>query len=111
MFFRNLAMQYDKVISSKEHVERIFESKLPNEDIEILKNLKESQSEYIHPIKKEPETNTKQIILNNSNQKAAAISIADELRKLVNLKNEGIISEEEFNNLKQKYIKNFTDDK
>ncbi|MGB9167416.1 MAG: hypothetical protein WCB31_00645 [Nitrososphaeraceae archaeon] len=54
IFFRNLSTQYDQIISSKKHIEEIFESNLSNEGIEILKSLKESQSEYIHPRKKEP---------------------------------------------------------
>jgi hypothetical protein len=52
-------------------------------------------------IKTEKETQVSTGI--NSNQK---LSIADELLKLAKLKEEGIITEQEFNQMKQNLIKN-----
>lgn len=39
IFYRKLSRQFDKVVFARDHIERVFESRLFNEDIEILRRV------------------------------------------------------------------------
>lgn len=72
--------------------------------LEIIRSGKQD-SRRIAPSKKQksPEPDDHKEAITASNQ---SVSIADELQKLANLKEEGVLTEEEFNQMKQDLIRN-----
>jgi len=72
--------------------------------LEIIRSGKQD-SRRIAPSKKQksPEPDAHKEAITASNQ---SVSIADELQKLANLKEEGVLTEEEFNQMKQDLIRN-----
>jgi hypothetical protein len=72
--------------------------------LEIIRSGKQD-SRRIAPSKKQksPEHDDHKEAITASNQ---SVSIADELQKLANLKEEGVLTEEEFNQMKQDLIRN-----
>ena len=100
----------DSIVEGEDDTEGIIEAipKDKAEDLlEIIRSGMQQNSPRLAPSKKQkPATTdsheTKETIT-ISNQ--SAVSIADELLKLVKLKEEGIITEQEFNQMKQKLVK------
>ena len=100
----------DSIVEGEDDTEGIIEAipKDKAEDLlEIIRSGMQQNSPRLAPSKKQkPVTTdsheTKETIT-ISNQ--SAVSIADELLKLVKLKEEGIITEQEFNQMKQKLVK------
>jgi hypothetical protein len=104
VFYQNLPKQFDKIVSSREHIERLFGSKLSNKDLQIFKRLKDSQTEYLRPTTGD-KTIPKEKIQNSKKIDNKSVSPADELRKAYNLMKDGVISEEEFQKLKHQYMR------
>jgi hypothetical protein len=101
----------DSIVEGEDDTEGIIEAipKDKAEDlVEIIRSgMQQNNSRSIPSKKQKPTTNTDshetKETITISNQ--SAISIADELLKLAKLKEEGIISEQEFNQMKQKLVK------
>lgn len=108
MFYRNLPKQFDKIINSREQIERLFGSKLSDKDLQIFKKLKDSQTEYLKPTVDiyTPHKEAQDAIPKRDGK--LSFSLPDELRKLAELKRDGILSEEDFQQLKQEYIRRFS---
>ena len=100
----------DSIVEGEDDTEGIIEAipKDKAEDLlEIIRSGMQQNSHRLAPSKKQKPTTidsheTKETIT-ISNQ--SAVSIADELLKLAKLKEEGIITEQEFNQMKQKLVK------
>lgn len=72
--------------------------------LEIIRSgMQDSRKNTPSKLQKFPETNYNKDNITTSSHK---VSIADELRKLAQLKEEGILTEEEFNHMKRDLIKN-----
>jgi hypothetical protein len=97
----------DSIVEGEDDPEGIIEA-IPKDKAEDLLEIIRSgmqDSRRSAPSKKQKSSElpeTKEAI-NISNQ--SVVSIADELRKLAKLKEEGILTEQEFNQMKQKLIK------
>ena len=63
-------------------------------------------SQRIAPSKKQKSPEAEDHIEENVTALNQSVSIADELQKLANLKEEGVLTEEEFNKMKQDLIRN-----
>ena len=63
-------------------------------------------SQRIAPSKKQKSPEGEDHIEENVTALNQSVSIADELQKLANLKEEGVLTEEEFNKMKQDLIRN-----
>jgi hypothetical protein len=88
------------LVKARENIERIFGSWLSDEDVQILKRLKDSQYDYL-----DLDRHRKVYSPQGQPQQQSSISITDELTKLANLKERGVISEDEFQQMKQDLIK------
>ncbi|HLN35053.1 MAG TPA: PH domain-containing protein [Nitrososphaeraceae archaeon] len=97
----------DSVIEGEDDQSGIIEA-IPKDKAEDLIEIIRSgmqDSRRIAPSKKQksPEPDDHKEAITTSNQSG---SIADELQKLANLKNEGVLTEEEFNQMKKDLIRN-----
>lgn len=97
----------DSIIEGEDDQTGIIEA-IPKDKAEDLLEIIRSgmnDSRRISPSKRQKsiESNEPKEVMTSSNY---SVSIADELRKLAKLKEEGILTEEEFNQMKQQLIKN-----
>ena len=81
----------------------LFKEENNNEDIEIEDKGKRTTDKAKDEVQ-DIGNKIKDISKNNDNEKKDSISIVDELRELAKLKDEGILTEKEFNQMKQKLI-------
>jgi Short C-terminal domain len=93
---KNQPQSFTIDITDKEDLEQIREIAEMLNPNEVRNGMDKSREVYHHPQAEQ------------SQQQQSSISIADELMKLANLKQQGIISEDEFQQMKQDLIRKKT---